>query len=84
MTVKQFLLIIRDDDKGTFSVEGPMINDEPWNDAVVRAQEEGRRIRCSSVDGETNLEQLKRSYASQYSLLNVPPGSIVRPRSELD
>jgi len=84
MAAKQFLLIVRDDDNRTFSVEGPMSNDERWNDAVVRAQAEGRQIRCWSVRGERNLEQLKRSYSSDYSLRNVPAGSILRPMFELD
>jgi hypothetical protein len=84
MAVKQFLLIVRDDDKGTFSIEGPMSNDEPWNEAVVHAQAEGRQIRCSSVHGERNFEQLQRSYASEHSLRNVAAGSILRPRFELD
>jgi hypothetical protein len=39
-----FYLIVADHDRGFFSVEGPMTDNASWNQAVVRAQERGRRV----------------------------------------
>ncbi len=41
---KSFYLIVSDRDNETFSVEGPMADDRPWNRVVVAAQKSGRRI----------------------------------------
>jgi hypothetical protein len=49
---KLFYLVIVDHDKGVFAVEGPMADDTLWTDAVCRAQEEGRNVRCSSTTSD--------------------------------
>jgi hypothetical protein len=41
-----FFLIVADYDRGFFSVEGPMTDDRPWNDAVRHARNHQRRIVC--------------------------------------
>ena len=47
MPIEPFVLIIADHDNHTFSVEGPMVDDDPWSKPVVDAQEGGkRRINC--------------------------------------
>jgi hypothetical protein len=46
MPQRQFVLIVTDRDSGEFTVEGPMMDDRPWNTAVVDAQRIGRNIRC--------------------------------------
>lgn len=51
MSQQPFYLIVTDKDKGTFSVEGPMVDDRPWNHVVVTAQKSGRRVRCSTARG---------------------------------
>lgn len=40
-----FILIVTDRDEKTFSVEGPMADDNPWSDAVVDAQKSGRQVK---------------------------------------
>ena len=73
-----FYLIVTDQDKETFSVEGPMTDDRQWNRAVVMAQKSGRRVRCSTADGPS-AEDAARDWLQQYSGKRVPPGEIVRP-----
>ena len=36
-----FFLIVADRDKRVFTVEGPMLDDTAWSEAVGRAQKEG-------------------------------------------
>jgi hypothetical protein len=38
-------LIIIDEDRKQFAVEGPLTNVQPWNRAVAAAQEVGRNVR---------------------------------------
>lgn len=42
-----------------------MTNDDPWNKAVCKAQEQGRDVRCSSSPIERTEEYLKRTCVSQ-------------------
>ena len=46
MPGRSFVLIVVDRDTSEFTAEGPMIDDRPWNKAVVEAQKDGRNIRC--------------------------------------
>jgi hypothetical protein len=75
---KEFWLTIVDEDQKQFSVEGPMLNDEEWNKAVVQAQEQGRRIHCSSsFTDQTTKESITRYRLGQgYKEATEP---IVRP-----
>jgi len=41
-----FVLVIVDDVAKLFAVEGPMVDDRRWTDAVCKAQESGRQVRC--------------------------------------
>jgi hypothetical protein len=73
-----FYLIVTDQDKETFSVEGPMSDDRQWNHAIVMAQKSGRRVRCSTANG-SSAEDAARDWLQRYSAKQVPPGEIVRP-----
>lgn len=42
--VEPFLLVLKDEDKGIFTVVGPMTDDTSWNDRVCKAQEQKRRV----------------------------------------
>lgn len=75
---QSFYLIVTDQDKETFSVEGPMTDDRQWNRAIVMAQKSGRRVRCSTADGPS-AEDAARDWLQQYSGKQVPSGEIVRP-----
>ncbi len=71
-----------DDDRKEFSVEGPMTNDTTWNEAVCRAQEQRRHVRCSSSPIEQPKEYLKRTCLSRgYKEAQSP---IVLPDEWLD
>src|SRR5919106_111661 len=59
-----FLLAVVDEDKGVFTIEGPMIDDTPWNHAVCCAQNAGRHVRCFTTrPNRTEARaKLQRSY----------------------
>ena len=77
-----FLLVIRDDDNRTFSIEGPMWDDRPWNKAVVQAQEQGREVRCFNLGLENRDEFIRRE--TRYENTLVEPGMIVNPIHSFD
>jgi hypothetical protein len=52
--------MVMDDDRKTFSIEGPMSDDTLWNAAVCRAQATGRHVRCSSSPVNRPREFLRR------------------------
>lgn len=71
-----FYLIITDRYNGTFSVEGPMTDDRPWNHAVVVAQKAGPEVRCAT-EGGFSVEDAARNWLQRYSGKQVLPGEIV-------
>ena len=73
-----FFLIVTDFDAGLFSVEGPMMDDGPWNLAAGRAREKQRRVVCGPAG--TDRDGLAADYQRTFNMGGVPPGSIVRPR----
>jgi hypothetical protein len=74
--ITSFYLIVNDKDNGSFSVEGPMTDDRPWNHAVVVAQKLGRRVRCSAASG-FSAEDTARNWLQRNSGKQVLPGEIV-------
>jgi hypothetical protein len=72
-----FFLVVADRDNGVFTVEGPMIDDTPWNKAVVRAQNNGRNVKC--CNGGSSYDEAVGAYRREYGLRFVEPGSIVHP-----
>jgi hypothetical protein len=75
---KSFYLIVSDRDNATFSVEGPMADDKPWNRAVVAAQKSGRRVVCAATS-EPSAEEAARDWLQRYSGTRVASGEIVHP-----
>ena len=78
--IEPFTLIVTDRDEKTFSVEGPMIDDNQWSDAVVGAQKSGRQVNCHVPGGpaRSSVAEAARVYADEYpDMRQVPPGSIV-------
>jgi hypothetical protein len=74
--LKSFYLIVVDEDRGEFSVEGPMSDDTSWNFRVCAAQGKNRRVRCSTATNPTREEAIaewQRTYGGKL----VPPESIV-------
>ena len=72
-----FYLIVADDDRGVFAVEGPMTDERPWKEAATEARNHQHRIVCGPTgpDGDA----LAAEYSRTLRLPGVPPGSIVRP-----
>lgn len=74
--IDPFLLVVVDDDRKQFAVEGPMIDDAPWNHAVVLAQDAGRQVRCFTPAQGTR-EQVADEYGRLYGYKRAATGSIV-------
>ena len=72
-----FHLVIVDEDKAEFAVEGPMTDDTLWNDAVCEAQQQGRAVRCFST---TSDRAHAVAYQEHRGLALVESGSIVQIR----
>lgn len=80
--IEPFTLIVTDRDEKTFSIEGPMVDDDPWSDAVVGAQKLSRQVNYHVPGGpaRSSVAKAARVYAEQYpDMRQVPAGSIVQP-----
>jgi hypothetical protein len=73
---KGFYLIVLDQDRNEFSVEGPMDDDAGWNSRVCKAQAAGRHVRCSAALDPTR-ESAATNWQQRFGGKLVPPGSIV-------
>jgi hypothetical protein len=73
--IASFFLIVADRDKRVFTVEGPMVDDAEWNEAVGRAQKEGRRVTCCGAGSDRCRAEKDYAAASRFQL--APSGSIV-------
>jgi hypothetical protein len=56
--IEPFLLVIVDDDRHTFSVVGPMMDDTGYIDRVSAAQAKGREVLCHSPGRSQTREQI--------------------------
>jgi hypothetical protein len=56
---REFWLVVVDDEQKTFTIEGPMIDDTRWNEAVCTAQEGGRSVRCYSAPIQSSRESVR-------------------------
>ena len=64
---KPFYLFIRDEDRKQFNMIGPITDDRGWNESVVRAQEDERRVRAGSVfPDQSPIEEARRWYEERY------------------
>jgi hypothetical protein len=70
-----FFLVVADRDKRVFTVEGPMVDDAEWNEAVGRARREGRRVTCCGAGSDRARAEKDYAAASRFQL--APSGSIV-------
>jgi hypothetical protein len=78
MIDQRFYLIVTDDDRGVFAVEGPMTDDRMWQEAATYARNHQHRIVFGPTGGDRDA--LSAEYRQTHRLAGVPPGSIVRPR----
>ena len=80
MKESELFLIVVDEDRKQFSVEGPLADDGPWNAAIKAAQQEGRKIKCCNLGSPSRVhakELWQQHYGHFYQF--VPPGRIVAP-----
>jgi hypothetical protein len=73
--IVSFFLIVADRDKRVFTVEDPMVDDTEWNEAVGRAQKEGRQVTCCGAGCDRARAEKDYAAASRFQL--APSGSIV-------
>ncbi|MCL2429235.1 MAG: hypothetical protein FWD12_08390 [Alphaproteobacteria bacterium] len=72
-------LIVTDRDRGIFTVEGPMTDTTPWEEAATFARSHHRHIVVGPTG--TRRDDLAAEYQGSHRMLaGVPPGSILRPR----
>jgi len=81
---KLYYLFVVDSDNKVFSVEGPMTNDESWNDAVCNVQSAGRSVHFFSVHGQPDRVAIEKSYAAQSAFTAREPGSVIALHHLLD
>jgi hypothetical protein len=80
MDKSEFFLIVIDEDRKLFTVEGPVADDQTWNSAVVAAQQAGRRIRCCNIGSTSRADAIaewQRHYGRHYRLMRE--GRVVSP-----
>lgn len=62
MPIEPFLLIVADHDNRTFSVAGPMVDDDPW---------------VPGGPARNNADIAAREYKREFGYAQVPAGSVV-------
>ena len=70
-----FLLAIVDRDTRRVTIEGPMTDDWPWRQEIVRAQQAGRQISCRILVSEPN--KIPPIWEEACGCMVWPPGSII-------
>ena len=81
MDPSEFFLIVVDEDRKQFTVEGPLTDDLPLNRAIAAAKYEGRKVRCcdiGSVSRTDAMAEWQRHYGHFYRF--VESGRIVSPK----
>ena len=73
---RPFFLIVVDEERGVFCVEGPMTDDRPWQSAARKAREHQYRITCGPRGPDRDA--LAAEFRSTRTLAGVPPGSVLR------
>lgn len=80
MPNRQFVLVVVDLDTGEFAIEGPMVDDRPWNSAVVEVQQVGRNLRCFSM-GDLTPNAAAAEWQAGHGGVRLAAGSIVWPQT---
>jgi hypothetical protein len=80
MDTPEFFLIIIDEDRKQFTVEGPLTDDQLLNSAIAAAKYQGRKIRCCNIGSVSRADAMaewQRHYGHFYRF--VESGRIVSP-----
>ena len=83
MSESTHFLILIDEDRRQFTVEGPLCDGQPWTRAVDKAREDGRNVKCCDIGSRSCAEAIaewQRHYGQFYRL--VKPGLIVSPHPQ--
>ena len=78
MGKSEFFLIVIDNDRKQFTVEGPLVDEQPWSSAIEAAQNKGRKVRCCNIGSASRahaIAEWQRHYGHFYHF--VEPGRIV-------
>jgi hypothetical protein len=78
MSKPELFLVVVDEDRKRFTVEGPVPDDRPWNAAIAAAQQEGRKVKCINLGSPSRAEAMRvwqEHYGRFYQF--VPPGRII-------
>ena len=62
---RTFLMVIKDNDKGEFTVRGPMTDDRSLNKRVAEANATGRHITCSTGPDPRPIAVVASEFAKQ-------------------
>ena len=73
-TKRPFFLIVIDEDRDVFSIEGPMTDDRP---VARKARDDERHVVCGPTGPDRDA--LAAEFRRKRKLAGVPPGSIMRP-----
>ncbi|EMK6961886.1 hypothetical protein V9J82_003180 [Vibrio cholerae] len=66
--MKTFFVIVKDFDKGIFSVQGPVSDDTAITKLVCDAQDAGRKINCESTNTYNSIGELRASVEKSLGL----------------
>ncbi len=66
--IDPFLLVLKDEDRGLFTIVGPMTDDTHWNQRVCQAQGKGRQVRCFAAESDQTREQVITNVQHQLGL----------------
>ena len=80
MARRQFVLVVVDRNTGEFTIEGPMVDDRPWNSAVVDAQRFGRNLRCFGM-GDVKPDAAAAEWQARHGGIRLAAGSLVWPQT---
>ena len=77
-----FLLLVADEDNGRFAIEGPMKDDQPWVQEILKAQKAGRRLTCWALDQDgAGVAAAAQKWEEVAGRAWWPQGSIVSPEA---
>lgn len=66
--IEPFYLVLKDMDKGVFTVVGPMVDDTNWNHRVCEAQDSGRHVACYTAGPGQSRQQIVSNVEDQLKL----------------
>ena len=79
---KRFLIVV-DEDRKQFTVEGPLTDDAAWKRAIEKARDESRNIKSCDIGSTSRADAIaewQRHYGLFYRL--VDSGNIVSPHPQ--